>query len=475
VWFQSPTYNHCFLILPLSWFLIWQRRYRVGRLRFEPNFWAVLALPGLTLLWLLSAAMGVLEVQQLVVLTILQAALLTVLGSGVYRKFAAPFLYLYFLVPSGAILIPFLQVFTARFAVAGLHLLGIPVFSTGAIIQIPAGTFAVAEACAGLRFLIAAVAFGTFFAILNFESWWRRGLFIALSIGVPILANGLRALGLIAAAEWVGSASAAMADHILYGWIFFSLVLMALILIGQAFSDRREPQPAASAGSEAMQRPAFAPRPMLVASAVCLVVTALGPLTFNAWRISGSAFLPNRPPQVQRPWIRALAPADWHPIIVSPDRVFADAYANGQVRVDRFIAVYGGADADRNLIRSQNRDADERTWTFNSAQLGRLDFGQRNVPVKISRWFRGGHSRTIWSFLLVNGTPVASAIDAKLSQVKNLLRGAHCASAYLALSLEDAEDSQSTETVAAFLRSNGSFTTFLCRPPKEQVPETERK
>jgi exosortase len=77
------------------------------------------------------------------------------------------------LVPSGAFLVPALQAFTAHFAVAGLHILSIPVYSTGALIEIPAGTFAVAEACAGLRFLIAAVAFGVFFAILTLGSVHR--------------------------------------------------------------------------------------------------------------------------------------------------------------------------------------------------------------------------------------------------------------------------------------------------------------
>src|SRR5205823_14863287 len=109
------------------------------------------------------------------------------------------------------------------------------------LIAVPAGNFAVAEACAGLRFLIAAVAFGVFYATEIYESRVRRMIFIALSIVVPVIANGFRALGLIAAAEAFGSATAVEADHITYGWIFFSLVLVALIFIGRTFSDRNQP------------------------------------------------------------------------------------------------------------------------------------------------------------------------------------------------------------------------------------------
>ena len=50
----------------------------------------------------------------------------------------------------------------------------------------------------------------------------RRTLFISMSIIVPIFANGLRALGIIVLAHLEGSASAVAADHVLYGWLFFT-------------------------------------------------------------------------------------------------------------------------------------------------------------------------------------------------------------------------------------------------------------
>ena len=45
-------------------------------------------------------------------------------------------------------------------------------------------------------------AFGVFFASVTYRSIRRRALFVALSIVVPIIANGIRALALIAAAQW---------------------------------------------------------------------------------------------------------------------------------------------------------------------------------------------------------------------------------------------------------------------------------
>src|SRR5258708_20571857 len=171
----------------------------------------------------------------------------------------APLLYLYFLVPFGEFLTPTLQDFTARFAVLGLQILGIPVYSDGILIEVPAGSFAVAEACAGLRFLIAAVAFGVFYATEIYESRLRRTIFIGLSIVVPVIANRFRALGLIAAAEAFGTAAAVRAADRYHGLVFFSLVLVALIFIGRSFSDRNEPAASAALAANPDRLSAYAP------------------------------------------------------------------------------------------------------------------------------------------------------------------------------------------------------------------------
>jgi exosortase/archaeosortase family protein len=62
----------------------------------------------------------------------------------------------------------------------------------------------VAEACSGVKFLIAMVALGVLVANVCFRSWHRRAAFMALCVAVPILANGVRAWGTIYAAQYVG-------------------------------------------------------------------------------------------------------------------------------------------------------------------------------------------------------------------------------------------------------------------------------
>ena len=159
-----------------------------------------------------------------------------------WRRFAAPLLYLFFLVPFGEFLIPPLQSLAVRFTTVGLSLLGIPNFADGIVIEIPEGTFLVHQACSGLRFLIASAAFSVFFACLIYTSPLRRALFIAAAFVVAVIANDFRVLGIIVIAHFIGNAQAIETGHVLWGWLFYVIVGSVLVLMGLAFrQERRSP------------------------------------------------------------------------------------------------------------------------------------------------------------------------------------------------------------------------------------------
>ncbi|HEX2942038.1 MAG TPA: archaeosortase/exosortase family protein, partial [Rhodopila sp.] len=155
---------------------------------------------------------------------------------------------------------------------------GVPAYIDGYVIEIPQGTFYVAEACAGLRFLIASIAFGFLYALLMFRSPVRRGVFVLASMTVPIFANGLRAIGIVYLGYLLGSAQAAAADHILYGWLFFSLVILLLIALGLPF--RQDDMPGEAEPQPGMKDSRRQPRQwggMAAAVLAVIVLSALAP------------------------------------------------------------------------------------------------------------------------------------------------------------------------------------------------------
>ncbi len=254
IWSSSTAYGHCFLVAPVAAWLAWDRRAALAGQAPRPWPWAVLAMLPLSALWFAAERLGVMEARQLVAVAMLLTLVLGVLGWRLWRTLAVPLLYLFFLVPFGGFLVRPLQGFTAGFIDIGLDLLGIPHVVTTFVIEIPEGTFRVAEACAGLRFLIAAIAFGVVYACVLYRSPGRRIAFMLAAIVVPIVANGVRALGIVVLGHLLGSAQAASVDHILYGWLFFSIVIGLLILAGLPFREDRDRRRGTRTASRGGQR-----------------------------------------------------------------------------------------------------------------------------------------------------------------------------------------------------------------------------
>jgi exosortase A len=274
-WIASTAYNHCFLVIPIVAYLIWDRRASLQGLTAAPMpFAAVLVLP-LGAVWLAAERLGIMEGRQLAAVSMFEVLFLALFGRHLWRALSGPLLYLYFLVPFGDFLTPQLQDFTSWFTQHGLNILGIPAYIDGYIIEIPEGTFFVAEACAGLRFLIASVAFGVLYALLMYRSTGRRIVFVVASVIVPIIANGFRALGIVVLGHVLGSAQAAATDHVLYGWMFFSVVILLLIALGLPFRQDEQPERAVAS---AMPTDPGAARAGVFAGLAVAVAAALGPL-----------------------------------------------------------------------------------------------------------------------------------------------------------------------------------------------------
>jgi exosortase A len=242
-WWDSATYNHILMVPPI---LVWLVRLRAPQLaRLTPQAWwpGIAALPPALVLWTVGSTLEINTASQLGAVMMFQVAVLTLLGPKVTAALLFPLAYMLFLVPFGDELIPGLQALTARMAVSLTHASGVPAVIDGVLIDTPAGLFVVAEACSGVKFLIAMVALGTLVAHLCFRSPWRRALFMAAAIVVPILANGVRAWGTIFIAQSQGIEFAAGFDHIVYGWVFFAVVMGGLLLGAWRYFDRAPDEP----------------------------------------------------------------------------------------------------------------------------------------------------------------------------------------------------------------------------------------
>ncbi len=276
-WIESTAYNHCFLVIPIAAFLIWDRRFDLRGVAARPWKPAFLLGVPVALVWLLAERLGIMEGRQLAAVSFVELLFLAVLGKRLWWAMAGPLLYLYFLVPFGEFLTPRLQDITTWFIQHGLETLRVPAYIDGYVIEIPQGSFYVAEACAGLRFLIASIAFGCLYALMMYRSPVRRTIFIIVSIIVPIIANGFRAIGIVYLGYLLNSAQAAAADHIIYGWLFFSFVILVLIVLGLPFRQDHLTTRSASLDSADAPGPAPGWRSGAVAAVAVIGVACISP------------------------------------------------------------------------------------------------------------------------------------------------------------------------------------------------------
>lgn len=274
-WWDIDTYNHVLLVPAILAWLVWLRRDELARI-VPAGWWAGLGWAGAGLVALLAGRAAEINlVAQGGALMMLQGALLVIMGLRAGLVLAFPLFYSFFLVPFGDELIPALQQVTAKMAVWLVELSGVPTVVDGLIIDTPGGKFVVAVECSGVKFLIAMVALSVLVAWTSFASWKRRIALVAGAALVSVLANGVRAWGTIFVAQWVGAERAGGFDHIVYGWMFFAVVVAAVLGVAWRFFER-EPADAGLTAAEAAAHPLarFELLAMPANAALALVIAA---------------------------------------------------------------------------------------------------------------------------------------------------------------------------------------------------------
>jgi exosortase A len=471
-WSNTTTYNHGFLILPISLYLIWMRRRELPGLVLKQEPLALIPLAGAAALWLVSAAAEVVTSQEIALVAMAQALVVFCFGWSIATRMTFPLLFLFFMVPVGDFLISPLQTFTADFSVRLLRLSNVPVFRDGNLIQVPGAAFLVAEACAGLRFLIANLVVATLFSYLFYTKWVKYFMFIVIAIIVPVIANGLRAFGIIYLAYLTDNRLAAGADHIVYGWGFFSVVMLALLAIGCIFADRPVGRIALNAQAEGhlcgYSWPGSEPWRHSLAIFAALMVSAA---PAYAWSVMRAPTLAGdvRPTlaNINSAWTRLPSPlSDWRPQFPGADWTLRDTYRQGENEVDVFVAYYAYQRRGAKIIYYANSMADERTWwpydtgTVMVHQRGKL------IPSRFDDLASSTHHRIVVWWYWVDGQITNSTIRAKILQTRARLFGGNQAAAVVAVSVKyDRDPADAIATADRFLRDSTSWDEYLAGLP----------
>lgn len=433
IWNRSETFAHAWVVPPISAWLVWRLRGELAAMTPRPSLVWMLLLPPLGLLWLAGELAAANAATQFALVGMLVAVVPLILGTAVAGRIAFPLGFLFFAVPFGDFLTPWLMDRTADFTVIALRATGIPVFREALEFIIPSGSWSVVQACSGIRYLMASVMVGTLFAYLNYRSYRKRWAFVGVAIVTPLVANWLRAYMIVMLGHLSGNKIAVGVDHIIYGWVFFGIIMLAMFMIGARWSDpdpEPQPAPAPVAGPAGAQTRVVG---LLLASLLLVATPSLlrGHTEFG--------HLPGAPALAARPvpgWTWLPEPlTSWKPHFLNPAATLHGQYqrADGTAAVGLYVGYYRDQRPGRQLVTSVNvlaQDGGENAWSRTSAGATRAQ-GQAWLTADLRgqalHQIVGSGQQTprlrVWQAYWIDGRLITSDWQAKLLGVWQTLGG----------------------------------------------------
>lgn len=426
-WRESVTYNHGFLVLPVSAWLLWRDRGKLAGVDWRP-WWPGLAIIAiLGMLWFVGYASNIKSFRDLAVVASVPATLITVLGRDFARRAAFPLAFLLFAWPFGEVFIPQLIDLTADFTVTALRMSGVPVFREGNNFVIPSGEWSVVQECSGVRYLIVSLFAGSLFAYLNFRSNRRRWVFVALAVIVPIVANWLRAYMIVLLGHYSNNTIAVGVDHLIYGWVFFGIVMTALFYFGVRFMGDGRPEIASPVSTDVL--PGVPMRPIWLGAAATAVLSAVAPMAAFAIDAADAAsrgtYEVTLAP-VLGTWSHAGDPQlSWRPHFENPTARASAQYRRDQGTVDVHVARYASDSGGTKLTTFDSStmvdfDSAWRVLVRRDRVIGAIAPDFRVVEREIGA--RGAHVLS-WQWSLIGGVEASGFVDAKIALVRARLSG----------------------------------------------------
>jgi len=196
IWQRSDEYSSGLLVPFLAVYILWSRRHDIAKCRLSPSIWGLFAFLAAQAFRLFGLFFMYGSAERLSIGLSIAALVLMLLGWQIFRKVFSTLVFLGLMLPlprtvHHAVMLP-LQSWATSSAVFCLEILGYNVIQEGNIIHLDSTTVAVAEACNGLRMIMAFFVISGLVVLLARRSWWEKLIVLLSSIPIGLLCNSLR-------------------------------------------------------------------------------------------------------------------------------------------------------------------------------------------------------------------------------------------------------------------------------------------
>lgn len=415
---KLTTYQYAFIVVPGAAYLLWSQRGVLTAQPIAPSWWLLLALFALAMLWQVSRATATQAAEHAAVMLAIPAIVWAVLGQRVVRVTSFAWLLLLTAIPVGEVLTPLLMVVTADIATALLELFGISFVRNGQYITLAGGEFKIADVCSGLRYVLTAGTLALLFGYWNFRTVRARAAFVAITAVVFVLGNGLRAFIVMVVASASNLKYFAGNDHLVFGTIFFAVLLAAVLWTARRHAHEHEARPSAEVAD---QPPSFNRTHVAIASVAAIALLMLGPAV-DAFRpvssTSASIQLPTLP--------GCSAPgewrASWNPVIEGKSVQRRGSYHCDGTDVHVLIVAYPKQSPGSELVGGGNQIVPNDWWQSGAQATAQVVIDERRShAVREALLTTPAGALLTWSWYAVDGRPTTSEYSVKLREAWSAL------------------------------------------------------
>ena len=275
-WRDGEAYQHAWLVLPMFVYLMgWQARDDLLAATPRPDASGIALGVLAALCWCAGELMNVNLGRQFGLVLALQAVAMAAMGWRLYWRYFPMFALLFFMIPSGDVLLPLLRQLTMKEIEWFVSALGLPHQSTGFRLLLGQQRYVVVDACAGLSYVTLTTFLGYCFGLLLYRSFFKVVALAILGGVLGIFSNWLRVDAIVLIDQLRGT-QMDLTAHGSIQWLALALT-MALLLYVLTRLKHEKPATVAETGPDPLSKTGYRFAPLLTS----FVVTALVGLVTN--------------------------------------------------------------------------------------------------------------------------------------------------------------------------------------------------
>ncbi|MGB8225463.1 MAG: exosortase, partial [Sedimentisphaerales bacterium] len=196
IWQRSDEYSSGLLVPFLAVYVLWTKREQIASCSIKPSLWGLPVFFAAQAINFFGLFFMYISMERFSIVVSISALVLLLFGWQLFRQVFSTLIFLFLMLPlplsvRSSLVLP-LQGWATSSAVFCLEVMGYDVVREGNIIDINGTTVAVAEACNGLRMVIAFFVVGGFIVLLSKRTWWEKMMIFVSCLPIALLCNTIR-------------------------------------------------------------------------------------------------------------------------------------------------------------------------------------------------------------------------------------------------------------------------------------------